>query len=402
MKFKSDMSLQEKTFYIPSSIIAECVMLTKRQSGAMHSLLVAGTLFAVTVSALATRSMISLPTLSGPLSVGTISFEVIDSSRLDPYAPAPQSRALMISLFYPTTDTKHLISPYLPTNLASFADQSFGFPPSFLEQIKTRCYLSARLSEIPSIPIILFSPGLGGARESYTIMLSALASYGYLVISIDHTYDAAAVEFPDGSLVLGLPINGDALAIDTRVKDSRFIIDQLSNSTFVSQIPGILHRNLNSSKIAMFGHSLGGSTTLQAMEADSRILGGVTLDGPFSGSQLTTSTKKPFLLFGRENHTRYNDPEWTEVWKHLKGWKAELTLANSTHLTFSDENAVFELLGVGELVDPGGVTYGGIDGLRANAVLVEYLKGFFDMMLNEGSGRMFEKADTKFPEVTII
>ncbi|CZR63214.1 uncharacterized protein PAC_13111 [Phialocephala subalpina] len=304
-------------------------------------------------SQLTRHTLHSLQVLTRPYSVGTISLEAINSSRLDPCAPTPQPRALMISLFYPTTDTKHPLAPYLPSNLASFADRSFSFPPGFLEQLQTQSHENARLKEIDNIPIILFSH----------------ASYGYLVVAIDHTYDvAAAVEFPYGSLVLGLPIKGDALSLSTRVTDTRFIID----------------------------------TTLQAMESDSRILGGATLDGPFSGSQLTTNTHNPFLLFGRENHTRFNDPEWEGVWKHLKGWKAELTLANSTHPTFSNEAAVFELLGVGDLIDPGGVVYGSIDGVTANAVLVEYLRAFFNMVLKGGGDGMFEKAGPKSPEVSIV
>jgi dienelactone hydrolase len=294
-----------------------------------------------------TSTKLSLPALPGPYSVGTISLELIDHSRLDPYAPTPQPRAFMTSLFYPTTDIHHPLAAYLPVKLAAVADIYLSLPAGFIENLQPQAHLNARLAEIPDIPIILFSPGLGGAREEYTIMCEGLASYGYLVIAMDHTYDAALVEFPDGTIVFGIPtLSGDAQSVDVRTEDSSFVIDQLSNKTFITQIPGIVHRTFKNSKIAMFGHSLGGTTTLSVLEEDGRVLGGVSLDGPIFGIGEEKGTCKPFLLFGRDNHTRYNDLAWGEVWKHLTGWKAEITLANSTHFTFSDIGAVFKEAGV--------------------------------------------------------
>ena len=40
----------------------------------------------------------------------------------------------------------------------------------------------------------MFSPGLGSSREAYQILLGGLASDGYLVVAMDHTYDAELVE----------------------------------------------------------------------------------------------------------------------------------------------------------------------------------------------------------------
>jgi hypothetical protein len=112
-----------------------------------------------------------LPALPGSYSVGTVSMEMIDHSRQDLYAPTPQPRAIMVSLFYPTTDTKGPFAPYLPAELAAVADQTLQLPPGFIENIQPQAHLNARLKEIPDIPIILFSPGLGAVREEYTILL---------------------------------------------------------------------------------------------------------------------------------------------------------------------------------------------------------------------------------------
>jgi hypothetical protein len=152
----------------------------------------------------------------------------------------------------------------------------------------------------------------------------------------------------------------------------------------------------------MFGHSLGGATTLQAMGVDRRIIGGCNLDGPLSGSELTKGTSRPFLQFGRENHTRFNDPAWKEAWKHLRGWRAEIMLANSTHLTFLDDSAVFTEMGLRDELDPGRTIYGPIDGVRATVVEIAYLKSFFEFVFYGKGDGMFRHPDKKFPEITIV
>lgn len=308
----------------------------------------------------------------------------------------------MVSLFYPTTDTRHPIAPYTTAGLAQLGDLIYGFPQGTIESINTQSYASARVKEIKDIPIAFFSPGLGSVRAASTILFEGLASYGYLVVAIDHTYDAAAVQFPDGTIVQGIPINGDPQSLDVRTKDTSFILNQLSNASWVAQIPGIVHRSLNTEKVAMFGHSLGGSTTLSALENDKRIIGGASLDGPFIGAEITLGTKKPFLFIGRENHTRHTDPLWAETYKHLDGWKAELELQGSTHLTFVDDSALFTEMGILGLVDPTGATYGTINGIRATLIEIAYLKAFFDYVFGKGKDDIFRKNDPKYPEIVII
>jgi len=135
-------------------------------------------------------------------------------------------------------------------------------------------------------------------REEYTILFEGLASCGYLVITMDHIYNAALVEFPDETIIFSIPtLNGNAQSLDVRTKDSSFVIEQLSNTAFVTQIPGIAHRDFKSSKIAMLGHSFGGTTTLSALGADKRVLGGVSLDGPPLGNEITLETKSRFFCF---------------------------------------------------------------------------------------------------------
>ncbi len=50
-------------------------------------------------------------------------------------------------------------------------------------------------------PVVLFSPGSGGARTQNTAWAEELASHGYLVAALDHPYDSAAVVLTDGRTI---------------------------------------------------------------------------------------------------------------------------------------------------------------------------------------------------------
>ncbi|KJW07417.1 hypothetical protein OTUT144_0533 [Orientia tsutsugamushi str. UT144] len=50
-------------------------------------------------------------------------------------------------------------------------------------------------------PIIISLPGRGGERQKETILYEALASHGYIMITIDQPYVANFVKFSDGAKI---------------------------------------------------------------------------------------------------------------------------------------------------------------------------------------------------------
>src|SRR5690242_5677533 len=54
-------------------------------------------------------------------------------------------------------------------------------------------------------PVLIFSHGGGEARETYTAQLEDLASHGYAVAAVTHTYEAALAIFPDGRHIVLAP-----------------------------------------------------------------------------------------------------------------------------------------------------------------------------------------------------
>ena len=53
-------------------------------------------------------------------------------------------------------------------------------------------------------PILIFSHGHGGLRTQNTNQVEELVSHGYIVIAVDHTFDAGFVEFPNGEVFYSL------------------------------------------------------------------------------------------------------------------------------------------------------------------------------------------------------
>jgi len=255
------------------------------------------------------------------------------------------------------------------------------------------------------IPLVVFSPALGTSRLFYTILAQQLSSTGYTVLTVDHSYDADIIIFPDNSTILGTNIETDAdilLAVDTRVKDISFILNHLSNPhNAKTLIPSLTHP-LPLQKLGIFGHSLGAAASASAMLSDSRILGGINLDGTFFGLIISRGLSKPFMLFGHANKSTSTDPSWAAIWPRLAGWKRELMLEGSQHYAFSDLPDIVDVLGIrgrlpSEVVDG---LLGTIRGGRALEVVSGYVQAFFDMVLKGKRSGLLDGPSKKFPEVT--
>jgi dienelactone hydrolase len=290
---------------------------------------------------------------------------------------------------------------------AAFLDENIDLPPGTAATIISQAYESAYLhpSSGPNPPkIILFSPGYGGSRLDYTAAMSNLASNGYIVIGVDHPFDTAFIEYPDGRTAIAFTNLLDtpeaaAFAVDVRAADVSFVLDALSeNATLARQIPGV-HGKLDVSRVGIFGHSLGGATAASAILADSRFICGANMDGTFWGKVVDTGVPKPFLLFNTENHNRTSDATWTSFWDHSTGWKLELTVKGSVHLTFSDEAALYEILvASGQIPDLGNL-FGTVGGKTMLEIENAYFRAFFEKCFEGKKEELLEGPSKNFPAV---
>jgi len=373
-----------------------------------------------------------LPKPIGSFQVGINTMELVDTTRLDPYAPTPTPRRIMISAIYPLQHgSSSCRYPYMPSFTASYEDMLYGFPNGSYESLFLQVGCRANYHDSP---VVLFSPAQGNTRLDYSLLVSNVASYGFTVITMDHPYDAGIVEFPDGSYIVAALVNvttpaqseaAGTEAVNVRVQDATFVLDQLANTTVVRQlIPGAY--KLDTSTVAMVGHSLGGAATASAMVNETRITGGLDMDGEIFGDVLEEGFDKPFLLFGHTNNTRFyngSDPDaklsaltWTELWSVVTGWKLELELASSLHYTFSDFPEQIQTLGLGlNATEMVGLLSGGeeLDEMDAEAevatllkpergleIVVEYVVAFLEFALRGKEEGILKAPSRRFPEVT--
>ena len=98
-------------------------------------------------------------------------------------------------------------------------------------------------------PVVVFTPGYTATFTDYTFIFEDLASRGYVVASVDHTYEATALEFPDGRLVysgfgshLGKKLLEDeqslTFALSVRLDDLKFVRNELERLSRVSSSLG--------------------------------------------------------------------------------------------------------------------------------------------------------------------
>jgi predicted dienelactone hydrolase len=133
-----------------------------------------------------------------------------DNQRIDPYDPKKGQRQVAASIFWPIDpdSCSEVKVSYMPPAVAQFYGQqaqSMGLPNDTFTAFeyavcKTPDFQKGCESKKP-IPLAVFSPGAGNSRLLYSNMARSLASYGNIVVLVDHPYDADIVEFPNGKII---------------------------------------------------------------------------------------------------------------------------------------------------------------------------------------------------------
>ncbi|AHI00265.1 alpha/beta hydrolase [Kutzneria viridogrisea] len=357
----------------------------------------------------------TLPAPTGHDRLGTVELHLVDPARTDPWTDSPAHRELMVSITYPARDTEqHPAAPWLPSGVApafvQLVSQS-GIDLSAVPLPDSHAHTGAPAAG--RHPVLLYSPGYGSVRELGTAQVEDLASRGYVVVTIDHTHEAPAVQFPGGRVEPGKqPTNPDiGKALDVRVADTRFVLDQLAvlarggnpDAEHRALPPG-LDRALDLSRTGMFGHSLGGNTAASVMAVDARVAVGANLDGAIHGPVADSGLDRPFLLVASQDHDRTTDPSWATFWSHLRGWHVNLKLTGSAHISYTDLQPV-----LGQLVAAGTVPadrakplIGTIDPDHSVAAQRAYLAAYFDLQLKHRDSGLLDGPSPCFPEVEFL
>jgi pimeloyl-ACP methyl ester carboxylesterase len=356
-----------------------------------------------------------LPVVGSPrFDVAIRTAALVDTDRLDPYAKDGRARSIVVSGFGPV-DTCHErhVMPYMPPATARYQDEKYGayglpngtFQALELETCKVGVLKHSACSAT-SMPVVLFSGALSTSRLIYSSMLQNIAAAGYLVVSIDHPYDSDIVEYPNGTVVMGVNIDSDAelaLALSTRVGDIAFMRQQMDNATVTDMFfPGQM-RGRTSPKTAAIGHSFGGAAAATAMLQDHAIGAGLNLDGSMFGEVLTAGLDRPFVLMGHENKTQETDPTWKAIWPKLTAWKKEFEVEHSAHYSFSDLPLITSVLGLQDVLPAQvGEVLGNVEGRHMTEIIATYVTAFLDFVFKSGLEAPLTGENKDFPEVLVV
>lgn len=296
--------------------------------------------------------MFALPAPDGPYRVGVLDFEVVDPQRrgvLDTPADAP--RRIPVTVWYPAEGTadESWTRPYLSRResldeLVSTA-RNFGLPPflfTHLHGVAAHSRPEAPVAKTgDGFPVAIFSHGFWSYRAQNTALMERLASHGFVVFSLAHPRDGAAVRLADGSLIPSAPQSevGDPEAIarlrramaafaevsthaariaaldDVKAavanhrlgesvrawrNDVLSLIAAIESDPPAHVAPIIGHADLE--RRVHMGMSFGGSTAASACQADSHCAAVVNLDGEnFDPALFDQQLRAPMLLLLTES-----------------------------------------------------------------------------------------------------
>jgi pimeloyl-ACP methyl ester carboxylesterase len=249
------------------------------------------------------------PRPDGLYAVGRLEVFWTDSTREERHTPEPgDRRGVWVSFWYPAEAPNGRPLPYHPQGRQLAADIGRGQRlPGFvfwnLARARTHGTRAPRFSiRQGRAPLLLFSHGFEGTRVQNTFEFETLASHGYVIASIEHTYSAAGTVLPDGRHVAsGGPdllgsAEGRVQLLDEWVRDAAFVLDQL-NALPVRDLSDTLAGHLQLDRVGYFGHSMGGIAAAELMVRDPRVKVGINMDGNPFGQSLERGVDRPFLVF---------------------------------------------------------------------------------------------------------
>ena len=255
----------------------------------------------------------------GPYFVGTQNFQVVDTSRAMWFSDRIKGpRKLSVKMWYPADDILSLKrAPYFSNYklIGGAISKLFGVPEALMDRaggVKCNSWLNA-IPAIGRFPLIIYSHGHQSIKIANTSQAEEMASNGYIVVAMDHTYDAALTILDVDKIIYSLsklPSNDEEALQDSmiqrvknqlkiRTEDVSFVIDELKV---------MFEKDKRFSKIAdfdnigIFGHSFGGCTSIMSAYNDERIDAVIGLDTyflPLPKDIIKKDMNRPFAHLGQ-------------------------------------------------------------------------------------------------------
>ncbi|RIX45717.1 hypothetical protein D3P08_26965 [Paenibacillus nanensis] len=374
--------------------------------------------------------VLRLPEPEGEYAVGTETFHLVDGEREETFTEDPDDkRELMVQIWYPAQQTHPMGNrvSLFPKDRQHFEAYTKAYAeemnlPAYMfdywKYFQTNSYERTPIaSSAKPFPVVMISHGEGTGRLLHFSQAENLASHGYIVVGIDHTYSTLATAFPDGR-VSGYTVRSGGTTEDffdqaERVgavwkQDIEYVIrslEELNDGAFSGRFLGRIDMN----RIGMLGHSFGGATAFRVVNDIPNIQVGINMDGTLYGIRERDGMNKPFLFLESEDFltwkTKLEQGEVTDpaIQKHLSAELAAIgrvidhggtmiAVEGARHYNFTDLQLFTEML------DLTGMT-GSINGNRGAHLVNAYVLDFFDKYLEgTGNGELLKGPSPQYPE----
>lgn len=351
-----------------------------------------------------------LPTPTGAFPLGTRVFHLRDTTRSDPVAAESRSRELAVQLWYPAGRLRGALpAPYLaePALLTAMKRERYlNLKPEVLDGwrgVRTHSAPDAPVApQARRLPLLLFSPGLGVARSTYTSIAEELASHGYVVAAIDHPHAGLTVG-PDGRVLSSAADargeGADVARVEAMARDVSFVLGALlDESGGAGWLAGVLDRG----RVGAFGHSLGGAAALEACRLDARLRACADMDGHPFGRVEEEGVDRPHLVMLNQPEASRRPPpamgirrrdEWAARMTRNRAAAYLVTITDTNHYTFSDAPFVVPE----EVMRRNGAA---IPARRGWEIVTRGLRAFFSRHLR-GQGESVHDVLAAYPEAAV-
>jgi dienelactone hydrolase len=375
-----------------------------------------------------------VPEPTGPHSVGRVSYDWIDPARTEIYAANPEvRRELVVFVWYPAKQQPVVeFGPYLPPAWTPTAE----FLGLNLAGVRSHAIPEAAVAaDSSAYPVLLLSPS-GFPPLLLSAIAEELASHGYVVVGINHSYETTVTAFADGRVV---PMNPAAVggALGPQTGSYEEIFRQRASvceykAADLASVAGQLERlntdptqllagRLDLARVAALGHSFGGNAALEWCRTDPRCVAAVNLDGALWSGVGRVGLDRPtmqLLAEHREFAVTAEDAvkagaapnvDWFEAEKEITfgGWRTvqeraqpgyTVQVSGAGHLSFMD--VPFLPVTDASIVKPA-LAATNIEPERMWRITCDLLLAFFARHLNGAAAPLLDGPADVYPELTV-
>tara|TARA_B110000003_G_scaffold230943_1_gene233309 strand:+ start:1937 stop:5680 length:3744 start_codon:yes stop_codon:yes gene_type:complete len=213
----------------------------------------------------------------------------------------------------------HWLEPTLATTMAvSFALP--GWIVDYFRLVRMEARVDVPVADPPApassldgategFPLVLFSHSFTGMKEQNSSLLQELASWGHIVVAVDHPHDAALVLYPDGTTAdfrgYDMPMESEPRNwwrfrhehARWRALDLAHALERIVDANGDASSP--LYKKVDLTRVAAVGHSFGGAACLMLAQMDPRITSVVLMDPwmwPLGKETTETGAPCPLLV----------------------------------------------------------------------------------------------------------